>query len=313
RRELVGRSGTDRRAPRSERRREDDRDRADGGDPSAEHGVCADLRGRSARPIGACAARRHVARLRDHRLPVGARGRRPLQELLPTGHDRQRCLGACRPGPAGRAPRRRPVARQQAASLLRAGDRVGSRAAVPRRADRGHGRRIAPGAARLCPRSPRRGTDGPPHDARSRGGGSARRPGGRRAFARGRLCGDDPRGWSMNAFGAQTVMEVRRIARNTRFLIFTLLTPLVYYIFFVLAFGDRTSTQGISGKAFFLVSMAAFGVIGTALVSFAGRIAAERQRGWFRLLRTTPLPTSAIFGAKLVAAVLASIEIGRAH
>ena len=105
----------------------------------------------------------------------------------------------------------------------------------------------------------------------------------------------------MNAFGAQTVMEVRRIARNTRFLIFTLLTPLVYYIFFVLAFGDRTSAQGISGKAFFLVSMAAFGVIGTALVSFAGRIAAERQRGWFRLLRTTPLPTSAIFGATLVA------------
>ena len=113
----------------------------------------------------------------------------------------------------------------------------------------------------------------------------------------------------MNAFGAQTVMEVRRIARNTRFLIFTLLTPLVYYIFFVLAFGDRTSAQGISGKAFFLVSMAAFGVIGTALVSFAGRIAAERQRGWFRLLRTTPLPTSAIFGAKLVAAVLASIGV----
>lgn len=113
----------------------------------------------------------------------------------------------------------------------------------------------------------------------------------------------------MNAWTAQTNMEVRRVVRNSRFLIFTLATPLLYYIFFVLAFGDRSSAQGISGKAFFFISMATFGVIGTALVSFAGRIAAERQRGWFRLLRTTPLPVPAIFGAKLVAALLASLGV----
>jgi ABC-2 type transport system permease protein len=113
----------------------------------------------------------------------------------------------------------------------------------------------------------------------------------------------------MKAWTAQTFMELRRIARNTRFLIFTLLTPLLYYLFFVLAFGERTSAQGISGKAFFFVSMATFGVLGTALVSFAGRIAAERERGWFRLLRTTPLPVAAIFGAKLAAALLASIGV----
>lgn len=108
----------------------------------------------------------------------------------------------------------------------------------------------------------------------------------------------------MRALSAQTLMEIRRVARNRRYLLFTILLPLGFFLFFAFLYGDRPVPDGGHSRAFFLVGSTAFGVMAATLISFAGRVAVERQRGWFRLLRTTPLPVSAIFVAKLIASLV---------
>jgi hypothetical protein len=49
--------------------------------------------------------------------------------------------------------------------------------------------------------------------------------------------------------------------------------------------------------------MAAFGAIGAVLMATGPRIAAERQSGWLRQLRLTPLRPGATLAARLVAAL----------
>ena len=113
----------------------------------------------------------------------------------------------------------------------------------------------------------------------------------------------------MSAFRQQSLMEVRRIYRHPRFVVFTYLTPLVFFLFFMWVYGEHPLAEAGSNRRFFLVGMSAYGVIGAAIGIFGARVAMERQRGWFRLLRTTPLPVWAVFGAKLAALLVASLGI----
>jgi ABC-2 type transport system permease protein len=95
--------------------------------------------------------------------------------------------------------------------------------------------------------------------------------------------------------------ELTRTFRNRRLLIFSLGFPLALY--YVVAGPNRNETDlagtGISAPVYFMVSLAAFGAMNTVLGS-SGRIAAERQLGWNRQLRLTPLSTRTYLRVKLV-------------
>jgi ABC-2 type transport system permease protein len=113
----------------------------------------------------------------------------------------------------------------------------------------------------------------------------------------------------VSALSAQIAMELRRLYRNPRYLLFTILLPATFYIFFRALFGD-TEVAGIGRSGvFLLVSSTAYGVMAATLISFAGRIAIERQRGWFSLLLTTPVTMRVVLGAKVVAALVASTGV----
>jgi len=108
-----------------------------------------------------------------------------------------------------------------------------------------------------------------------------------------------------------TRFEMLRTLRNRRFLLFSLIFPLILY--YVVAGPNRKVSNfdgsGISLPVYYMVGMASFGTMATML-SCGARIAAERSVGWNRQLRITPLAPSAYFRAKVLTAyMMAAISL----
>lgn len=81
--------------------------------------------------------------------------------------------------------------------------------------------------------------------------------------------------------------EIRRVLRNTQYLVFAVGMPLVL----LLVFGstdDGSTLDGLHTGPYIMVSMATFGAL-SAVFSTGGRIAQERFTGWHRQLRLTSL------------------------
>jgi ABC-2 type transport system permease protein len=92
--------------------------------------------------------------------------------------------------------------------------------------------------------------------------------------------------------------EVLRTWRNRRFLVFSLAFPLV--LFLAIAGPHRNIRYDhISFALYYMTGMVAWGAM-VSVISSGARIAAERQAGWTRQLRITPLPTWSYFSAKFV-------------
>ena len=97
-----------------------------------------------------------------------------------------------------------------------------------------------------------------------------------------------------------TRYELLRTLRNRRFLLLSLIFPLVLY--FVVAgprAHERVEGTSISWALYYMVGLASFGTM-SAMLSSGARIATERQAGWNRQLRITPLPPAAYFRAKVL-------------
>jgi ABC-2 type transport system permease protein len=101
--------------------------------------------------------------------------------------------------------------------------------------------------------------------------------------------------------------EMLRAFRNRRFFFFSLGFPLLFY--FVIASPNRHvqnfDGSGISLPLYYMVGLTSFGTM-VAMISTGTRIASERQLGWTRQLRITPLRTRAYFRAKLLTAYMMS-------
>jgi ABC-2 type transport system permease protein len=102
--------------------------------------------------------------------------------------------------------------------------------------------------------------------------------------------------------------ELLRTFRNRRFFIFSFGFPLVLY--FLIAGPNRhvesLNRTGISAPLYYMVGLAAFGSM-NAMLATGARIAAERQVGWNRQLRTTPLTPRTYFRAKLLTAYIVAV------
>jgi ABC-2 type transport system permease protein len=93
-------------------------------------------------------------------------------------------------------------------------------------------------------------------------------------------------------------VELRRLARNPRILIFTLILPLVLFLF--LGGGRHQTLGGLPVPAYIMVSMATLGAMNSVFTT-GGRIAVARSTGWHRQLRLT-----AMTGGRYVAAMVAT-------
>jgi ABC-2 type transport system permease protein len=102
------------------------------------------------------------------------------------------------------------------------------------------------------------------------------------------------------------LFDIKRLARNRRVLIFSILMPVVLFLVFGLNLkGQTMDRSGMSAIAYVMVSMAMFGSMSAAMSS-GGAIAAEREGGWNRTLRLTPLkPQTYILSKVMLSLALA--------
>ena len=100
-------------------------------------------------------------------------------------------------------------------------------------------------------------------------------------------------------------LEIRRILRNRRTVVFMVIMPVVLF----LAFGRASGTvQGMSVtvKAYEMVSLALYGTM-IACTSGGSMVAVERALGWSRQLRLTPLRPMAYIAIKILTALFLGI------
>jgi ABC-2 type transport system permease protein len=102
-----------------------------------------------------------------------------------------------------------------------------------------------------------------------------------------------------------TRLEIMRVRRNRRYLIFTVGFPVVLY----LLLGKQVSAlaEGVSFHAYYMVAMAMFGGFSGALTGNAIRISQERKDGWIRQLRLTPLTASGYVVSKILVSMATTV------
>jgi ABC-2 type transport system permease protein len=109
----------------------------------------------------------------------------------------------------------------------------------------------------------------------------------------------------MGGFNATLLrLELRRMLRNRRTVIFSVVLPVVFFLIF--GTGQKYSNQSAGHgnvAGFIMISMALYG----AMLSTTGggaMVAVERSQGWSRQLRLTPLTAAAYVLVKVLVAML---------
>jgi ABC-2 type transport system permease protein len=110
-------------------------------------------------------------------------------------------------------------------------------------------------------------------------------------------------------------LEVRRLLRNRRTVIFAIIFPVVFFLAFGLnkAYANQSAGPGSHGNvsAFVMISMALYGAV-LATTSGGAMVSIERAAGWSRQLRLTPLSPVAYIVIKVLTAMvlgLASVVV----
>jgi ABC-2 type transport system permease protein len=105
-------------------------------------------------------------------------------------------------------------------------------------------------------------------------------------------------------------LEILRLVRNRRTVIFTLLLPSVFFLLFGTPAKYAHDAVGPGNvSAYIMISMAVYGAM-LATTSGGAMVSIERALGWSRQLRLTPLAPAAYISVKLIVALtlgLASI------
>ncbi|MBV7700527.1 ABC transporter permease [Streptomyces sp. TRM70350] len=104
-------------------------------------------------------------------------------------------------------------------------------------------------------------------------------------------------------------LELIRALRNRKFLFFSVIYPSVLFLL-IAGTADGTTTidgTGLTLPTYMMVSMASFGALTAVLMGNSERIAKERENGWVRQLRLTPLPGRGYVLAKTASAAVVSL------
>ncbi len=98
-------------------------------------------------------------------------------------------------------------------------------------------------------------------------------------------------------------VELRRLTRNRRTLLFSLVMPPAFFLIFGTADAYRTQSVGHANvTAWIMASMALYGAMLAATAGGAG-VSVERAQGWTRQLRLTPLSPATYVTTKIAGAM----------
>lgn len=114
---------------------------------------------------------------------------------------------------------------------------------------------------------------------------------------------------------SQIRSEVTRYRRVPEYFIGVVLIPVILFAMFGLPSTGAVLPGGTTVVAMLFVSFCCYGVVSQALFSFGAELAVERQKGWLRRLRATPMPMWLYFAGKLAlnlvftAVIIASVAV----
>ncbi|SIS21537.1 ABC transporter permease [Williamsia sterculiae] len=120
-----------------------------------------------------------------------------------------------------------------------------------------------------------------------------------------------PRSGALGGFSiTYLVTDLRRVLRNRRALIFTVIMPTLMYFVFGSTQGDTSDRIGHANvAAYVMVHMAVYGAV-IATTTNAASVVLEQQAGWTRTLRLTPLtPVSYVLTKTGVALTMALLPL----
>lgn len=99
-------------------------------------------------------------------------------------------------------------------------------------------------------------------------------------------------------------LEVRRLTRNRRTLLFTIIVPIIFFLIFGLNSAYATNRVGHGNvSAFVMISLALYGAV-LATTSGGAMVSIERASGWSRQLRLTPLAPVAYIAVKMITSMV---------
>src|SRR5690242_17979513 len=94
-------------------------------------------------------------------------------------------------------------------------------------------------------------------------------------------------------------LELRRMTRNRRTVVFTLIMPAVFFLIFGTSGSYKTGRIGGGNlTGYVLISMAVYGAM-LATTAGGAMVSIERAAGWSRQLRLTPLKPVAYIAVKM--------------
>ena len=96
-------------------------------------------------------------------------------------------------------------------------------------------------------------------------------------------------------------LEVRRMLRSRRTLMFVLVFPSLFFLLF--GSGGNRASATPAARAYLLISMAVYGAM-SAMTAGGASVAVERSLGWSRQLRLTPLRPAAYVAMKVATAMV---------
>ncbi|BAS13201.1 putative transport permease YvfS [Arthrobacter sp. Hiyo8] len=101
-------------------------------------------------------------------------------------------------------------------------------------------------------------------------------------------------------------IEIKRMLRNRRTIMFTVFMPAVFFFIFGLSNKDKLLPNGHSYGQYILISLTVYAAM-TAATGAGSQVAVERAQGWSRQLRLTPLLPGAYIAVKAMAALTLSL------
>ena len=110
-------------------------------------------------------------------------------------------------------------------------------------------------------------------------------------------------------------LELARSLRDLRYVALAVVAPVGFYLLFAGIFSGRGTSAGqLPAQVEIMVAMAAFGAMWGALSATAPRLARDRETGWLRALRLTPVRPAQIMAARvgsgMIAALPALVAVG---
>ncbi|MFI9380338.1 ABC transporter permease [Kutzneria sp. NPDC052558] len=109
-------------------------------------------------------------------------------------------------------------------------------------------------------------------------------------------------------FGVEVADELKGIVREPAALFFSIMMPVGFFALFVSLFGSQPAGAVPAGTAM-VATFGAYGVLAVTLMNPGIGVSRDRDRGWLRAKKVSPVPVGVTLAAKVTAALAYAVGL----